>query len=175
MNTKMKVAMVAAFIGAAAMTALYLMFSGPRMKEQAKLVPYGAIIPPLPDGVVPQVAYYQPAPSAAEALRLTNPAEPNTANIECGRVYYGYYCGFCHGAKGDGEGPVGQSYMPAPTDLRSQKVKAMSDGELYRAMLIGPGHEPVLEYTIDGGRRWQIVVYVRKLQKVDSLSTVNVP
>lgn len=157
--------MVVAFILAAAMTAMYLMFSGPRMREQPKLVPYRAAIAPLPDGVVPLVDYYQPAPAAAEVAGLANPIEPNSANLERGRVYYGYYCGFCHGKDGDGEGPVGQSYMPRPTDLRTAKVRSMTDGELCRAMLVGTGHEPVLEYTVDANKRWYIVLHIRQLQR----------
>jgi mono/diheme cytochrome c family protein len=164
MSMKFKIAVAGLFFAAATMTALYLMFSGPRMKEQPKLVPYRMAIAPLPDGVVPLVDYCTPVPSAADAIGLTNPTDPNAANLERGRVYYGYYCGFCHGATGVGDGPVGQSYMPAPTDLRDEKIVKMTDGQLLRAMLAGPGHEPVLEYTVDADKRWYIVLYVRHLQ-----------
>jgi mono/diheme cytochrome c family protein len=167
MSTIGKLAIAGVFFAAATMTALYLMFSGPRMKEQPKLVPYRMALAPLPDGVVPLVDYYTPVPSAADAVGLANPIDPNATNLERGRVYYGYYCGFCHGTKGDGEGPVGQSYMPAPPDLRSQKVGRMTDGELCRAMLAGTGHEPVLEYTVDADKRWYIVMYVRHLHDTE--------
>jgi mono/diheme cytochrome c family protein len=164
MSMTFKLAVAALFFGAASMTALYLMFSGPRMRAQPKFVPYEVAFAALPAGVVPIEEYYAPAPSVAEAAAMKNPVEPNSTNIERGRVYYGYYCAFCHGANGNGEGPVGQSYMPRPTDLRTDKVRKMTDGELMRAMLVGTGHEPVLEYTIDAPKRWYIVTYVRWLQ-----------
>ena len=98
--------------------------------------------------------------------------ELTEANIARGKVYYQYYCIFCHAANGDGNATVGQSLVPVPGDLRSPKVQAYSDGELLRAMLTGPGHKPfapyagstpVLEYTVLPEHRWYMVLFVRSL------------
>jgi len=40
----------------------------------------------------------------------------------------------------------------------------LSDGALYRAMLTGIGHEPVLSYVIEPKARWYVVSYMRYLQ-----------
>jgi mono/diheme cytochrome c family protein len=162
-SMRFKLTILGFFFLAATCTALYLMFSGPRMIEQPKLVPFRAEIAPLPEGVVPVTDHYLRASDIAPDAK--NPVEPNAANLEAGRVYYGYYCAVCHGAAGRGDGTVGQSYMPEPPPLASEKVSGMTDGQLYRAMLEGIGHEPVLEYTIPNGMRWYIVTYVRQLQK----------
>jgi len=151
----------AAVIGA---TALYLMFSGPRMRVQPKIVPSQWQMPAMPQGIVPVSLdlYAVPSPDMAEQLR--NPLPDTEHTRRTGQVYYGYYCAVCHGSTGRGNGTVGVSYTPVPTDLTSPQVQTLSDGSLYRAMLAGVGHEPVLGYTIDPKQRWYIVSYVRHLQ-----------
>jgi hypothetical protein len=59
---------------------------------------------------------------------------------------------------------VGNSYVPAPTDLTTPAVRDLSDGELYQTMLTGTGHDPVLPQVVDPGTRWYLVSYVRHLQ-----------
>jgi len=83
-----------------------------------------------------------------------------------GRIYYDYYCVFCHGTDGRGNGPVGQSYMPKPSDLTDPSVQRQSDGELLRKSLTGTGHEPVLARVIPPEHRWYLVSYVRSLTAV---------
>lgn len=148
-------------IGAAAV-ALDLMFSGPRMRIQPKYLPYQAQMPPVPEGIVP-VSLPEAMRALPLAAQLENPLQDTERTRATGQVYYSYYCAFCHGKAGEVTGPVGRSYMPAPTPLSSPRVQAMSDGELYRAMLTGAGHEPVLDYVIGVRARWYIVSYVRTM------------
>ena len=65
---------------------------------------------------------------------------------------------------GKGQTPVGQSYDPRPADLSAASTQALPEGELYRRMLTGKGHEPVMKTTVPPERRWQIVDFVRTLQ-----------
>jgi mono/diheme cytochrome c family protein len=106
---------------------------------------------------------FKPVPSKEEAQKLTNPLDANEQNIAKGKIYYGYYCAFCHGQNGDGFGPVGFSYNPVPSDLRTAKVKSMNDGQLLYSMLTGTGHAPVLERTIPSECWWYLVLYVRQI------------
>jgi mono/diheme cytochrome c family protein len=147
-----------------AVVALYLMFSGPRMRMQPKIVPLQAQMPATPPGVAPVFIGPPAAPSVEAAAQLRNPLPDTDHTRQTGRVYYGYYCAFCHGRTGRGDGPVGYSYTPAPTELALPRVQTLSDGALYRAMLTGIGHEPVLDYVIEPKARWYIVSYVRDLQ-----------
>ncbi len=149
---------------AVAIVVLYLMFVGPHMRTQIKIVPYQAVMPALPDGVLPVVVKPPAVPSEKSVTQLRNPLPATQRTIENGQVYYGYYCVFCHGVDGRGDGPVGRSYTPAPTDLTAPRVVGLSDGVLYRAMLTGAGHEPVLGYVIDPRMHWYLVSYVRHLQ-----------
>ena len=95
----------------------------------------------------------------------TNPIPANATNLHNGKIYYGYYCLMCHGPKGDGNGPVGQSYVPKPTDLSSPRLIGITDGELYRRMLHGEGHDPVLDQTVQPAHRWPLVLYVRTFSR----------
>jgi hypothetical protein len=138
---------------------LYLMFSGPRMRVQPKILPYQALFPAQPEGVVP-VAWGQ-----TPSLQFTrNPVADTAQTRRIGRAYYSDYCAFCHGQAGHGDGPVGRSYVPTPTDLTLPAVRDRSDGVLYRNMLTGVGHTPVLGYVIEPNAPWYIIHYVRSLR-----------
>ena len=50
---------------------------------------------------------------------MHNAVSPTPGAISLGRIYYGYYCLMYHGEDGNGEGPVGASYVPLPTGLTS--------------------------------------------------------
>lgn len=141
----------------------YLVFTGPRMKHDIKLGPFQAVPPTLPQGVVPVNVPPWTLPDAAQAEKLGNPLAATAENIARGRTYYGYYCGFCHGADGAGDGPVGRSYVPAPRPLRGDGLKVYSDGQLLRRMLTGEGHFPVLERVVHSEHRWYLVLYLRYL------------
>jgi mono/diheme cytochrome c family protein len=139
----------------------WLLMVGPRMYDQEHIRAYQAEFPPMPEGVVPVEDPGTAIPSAEAAAGLACPVADTPANRERGRVYYQYYCVACHGEKGDGAGPVGQSYLPVPADLRSPKIQAYADGRLLRAILTGTGHEPVLEYNVNPEHRWYLVLYTR--------------
>lgn len=145
----------------------YTLVMGPRMRIQTNVRTYQAEVPALPEGVVPvgspDVAPYPRAPGGEQSAAMTSPVSATPESLERGKVYYQYYCVFCHGDPGDGNGPVGQSYVPKPTDLRTPKIGAYSEGKMLRAMLVGVGHEPVLEKVVPPEHRWCLVQYVRSL------------
>ncbi|MHB1458658.1 MAG: c-type cytochrome [Armatimonadota bacterium] len=86
-----------------------------------------------------------------------------SSQVDDGRIFYGYYCRMCHGVQGDGNGPVGESYVPKPADLSQPAIRKLTDDELTRRMLHGRGHDPVMEQTVPLERRKPIVEYVRTL------------
>ena len=148
-------------------TAFALLMTGPRMYVQQHIRTFQSRVTELPKGVVP-VESLSKLPSVEAAAAMTNPLSATPANLERGKIYYGYYCMSCHGAGGPVDGPVGESYTPKPASLKSAKVQAYSDGQLLRAMLTGVGHEPVLERVVPPDHRWYIVLYVRSLAASES-------
>ncbi len=154
--------------GAAVFTMGYVLYEGPRMRMQPNVRTWQAEVPPLPAGVVPaetpDAAPNGKAPAAETAAALASPAPASAESVARGRIYYQYYCVFCHGEAGDGNGPVGHSYVPKPSDLRAPKITGYSDGQMLRAMLVGVGHEPVLEKVVPDEHRWPLVHYLRTLE-----------
>lgn len=148
--------------GAVGVAAVWRVLLSPRMKTQATIRTYEADMPNPPDGSQPLEAGDE-IPTKVQAMLVRNPLRGTPEEREAGRTYYEYYCVFCHGQQGRGEGPVGQSYDPAVPPFATREVRAMSDGELYRAMLTGPGHHPVLPGLVKPERRWPLVLYVREL------------
>lgn len=93
-------------------------------------------------------------------LPLTDPAV-----IEAGKGLYFTFCAQCHGKYADGNGTVGQSFAPLPTDLRSLKVQALSEGTHFKEISYGipKGRQPPLATTIAPPDRWRIIAYVKSL------------
>ncbi len=137
---------------------------GPHMDNQPSIRPWEREMPQIPAGTVP-TAGTMSANTALIARTATNPVPATPQAVSDGRIFYGYYCLMCHGKNGKGNGPVGESYMPKPADLTSARIAAMSDGQLYRAMLTGVGHSPVMESTVPLDQRWPIVLYMRRLAR----------
>ncbi len=139
------------------------MFIGPTMKEQEHLRSYQWNMPLPPEGSVPVKSALPKLPTTQQALKMASDVPATPASAARGRVYYQYYCLACHGDAADGRGPVGEAFVPTPADLHSPAVQSLADGQLYRAMLTGVGHEPVMEYTVLPEHRWYLVAYLRSL------------
>jgi hypothetical protein len=144
----------------------YLLLTGPRMRVQPNIRSFQMVTPVMSANSIPVVATIEPLPTKEEAAKMVNPLSINAENLSKGKIYYGYYCAFCHGEKGDGFGPVGLSYNPVPTDLRTAKVQSQSDGNLLLSMLTGTGHSPVLQKVIPPDYRWYLELYVHQFSSI---------
>lgn len=136
----------------------------PHMQNQPNIKPYKQKMPAMPAGTTPTKGRAMTL-VVQQARLATNPVAATPSAVKNGRIYYGYYCLMCHGKSGDGNGPVGESYVPKPTDLGSPAVAALTDGQLYQRMLTGVGHDPVMVQTVLPGHRWPLVAYVRTFAK----------
>lgn len=154
---------IAIIIVAGGATVTYLLFTGPRMFVQPNIRAFQAVMPVTSPNTVPVTYIFEPLPSRELAQKLVNPLDANETNLAKGKVYYGYYCAFCHGDRGDGFGPVGFSYVPVPADLRTSKIQSMSDGQILYSMLTGTGHSPMLQRIVPAEYRWYLVLYVSRL------------
>jgi len=132
----------------------------PRMREQPSLKPFERPMPAMPEGTVSR----EGADPVSWPDESPKPPMTDAKALASGRLYYGYYCAMCHGEDGRGRTPVGEAYWPRPTDLTSPQVQSQTDASLYRAMLTGVGHEPVLASTVARDRRWPIVIHLRTLK-----------
>jgi hypothetical protein len=149
----------------------FLMWISPdleRMRRTEVQRPYEYQTPPRPAGAVEVdggEAQYRFAPLGS----LKNPIPADVASVKRGRTAYVYFCIPCHGSQYNGDGTVGQSFHPLPSDLQSPRVQGMSDDEMFRRLSYGkefsgpPSKAPPLYYTVAVADRWHIVNFIRSL------------
>ena len=136
-----------------------------RMWETPSVRPHEEPLPIMESGVVPfkgGEAIYRETPGE----ELKSPlAKGNPKDIELGKIEYFTFCAQCHGKYHDGNGTVGQSFYPLPTDLRSEKVQSQPEGILFQGISYGVqgGRQPALASTIRVLERWRIIAYVKSL------------
>ncbi|MDH3504635.1 MAG: cytochrome c [Nitrospirota bacterium] len=70
-------------------------------------------------------------------------ADGPKGNAESGERVYRNNCLNCHGAKGQGDGPVADSLTPRPADLTSEMVQKKPEKELLRIILEGKPGAPM--------------------------------
>lgn len=102
----------------------------------------------------------------ADGKEILSPvAADDPETLKAGETGYLAYCAQCHGKYHDGNGTVGQSFEPLPTDLRSEKVQARADGEIFKILSYGvvDGRQPALATTIAIPERWTIIAYIKSL------------
>jgi hypothetical protein len=135
-----------------------------RFKDQEALRAYKVEMPQMVEGTIP-------IKDSIQILRMTkpndlhNPLPLTRESVDMGRERYGYFCIMCHGPKADGDGTVGQSFSPLPTNLTSPYVQKQSDGELFYKIYFGFRRHPALIYTVADNDRWLIINYIRSLGK----------
>jgi mono/diheme cytochrome c family protein len=80
-----------------------------------------------------------------------------------GRERYTINCAVCHGAAGDGKGITSQYGINA-TSYQSDRIRTMSDGEIFNTITNGKGQMMGYGYNIAIDDRWRIIEYIRALQ-----------
>jgi mono/diheme cytochrome c family protein len=136
-----------------------------RMRETPAVRPHEEPLLIMEEGVVP-VSASEAILRASKGEALKSPLNlKDPAVIEAGKKLYFNFCFMCHGQNYDGNGTVGQSFAPLPTDLRSEKVQSMSAGKLFKDISYGvpKGRQPPLATTIDITDRWRIIAFVQSL------------
>ena len=136
-----------------------------RMRETPGVKPHEEPLLIMEKGVVPvsggEFALMSSAPG-----ELRPPLEMDAEEtVARGQSVYLTFCAQCHGINYDGQGTVGQSFHPLPTDLRSAKVQNSSAGELFKTVSYGipGGRQPALHFIITVHDRWRAVAFVKSL------------
>jgi mono/diheme cytochrome c family protein len=125
----------------------------------------------LPEGVVPrgQLPFrYGPGPEEAKraGAELSNPfAAGDAAALARGAEVYRVYCAVCHGATGEGDGPVVQRGMIRPPSLLAARAVGIADGEAFHIVTRGQGNMASYASQVAPEDRWKAILHVRVLQK----------
>lgn len=98
--------------------------------------------------------------------------ERTDALLERGETAFQTMCRACHGADGDGRGPLhewavqnGQSRWVPPTSLLSEEIRERPDGHLYNTIRQGIRSMPPHADQLTVADRWAVIAYIRNLQQ----------
>jgi mono/diheme cytochrome c family protein len=139
----------------------------PDMMESVPREYYERILLP-PEGTIP--VGYHPFPFGEgedEAIRageeLVNPFEPSPEVLRRGREVFETMCMVCHGARGEGDGPI-IGRFPNPPSLVAERARSFPDGRIFHVITRGQGIMPSHAVQVLPDDRWKVVLYLRELQ-----------
>ena len=150
------------------------------MPDMARSIPYDSFAPNsvTRDGKTLQVPppgtiargflplSYRPTREDAERAgrELENPVAATARSLGEGRALYETFCLVCHGAAGEGDGPLVPK-IPNPPAYSSAAVRGLPAGHLFHVITYGSGRMPSYASQITREERWKIVSHVQILQR----------
>jgi mono/diheme cytochrome c family protein len=97
-------------------------------------------------------------------LAATTDSALLVASSQRGAETYRVFCIVCHGAAGNGDGPVAQKGYPPPPSLLTGNSRLMKDGQIFHLLTYGQANMPAFAGQISREQRWDLVNYIRTLQ-----------
>ena len=86
---------------------------------------------------------------------------------EGGRLF-NIYCGICHGAALDGNGPLyndgNGKFAAKPANFKDAKYLHMHPGQMYAAIKFGKNMMGSYAAQLDQKQRWMVIAYIKKTQ-----------
>jgi mono/diheme cytochrome c family protein len=93
-----------------------------------------------------------------------NPVEADEASVTRGGELYAIHCKMCHGATGEGNGPIAPFLANKPANLTSPIVQSKSDGSIFLTITNGvEGKMPPMNENLLVPERWDLVNFLRTL------------
>jgi mono/diheme cytochrome c family protein len=123
-----------------------------------------------PSGTIPRQhlpLHYEATPEDAvrAGLELENPIERDDVEAKArGEFIFNTYCKTCHGATGEGDGPVASRGFPTPASLLAPNARNIADGKIFHVVTYGQGNMPGHASQIEPEDRWKVTLWVRHLQ-----------
>ena len=100
------------------------------------------------------------------SVELVDSRPSSPARIARGKLLYGHSCLICHGATGQGDGPLTKKY-PEPPAFNGRALRDYTDGNFYYSIVQGYGDMPSHAAQLDENDRWDVILYINELQKTE--------
>ncbi len=100
--------------------------------------------------------------------KYMNPVAPTEFNLNKGQRNFNVFCSPCHDYHGTGVSRLkaaNKQEFPNPPSLHSAKVRGWSDARIFHVLTKGQNTMPSYALQITPEERWQIIHYVRTLQR----------
>jgi mono/diheme cytochrome c family protein len=96
---------------------------------------------------------------------IANPVAADERSLRSGAQQYQINCAVCHGARGEGDGPVTRfGFPPIRIGSGSNAATTLSDGYIFGIIRNGRGLMPPYN-RLEEGERWDLINYLRTLQR----------
>ena len=95
--------------------------------------------------------------------------------IERGQQRFSVTCAMCHGAAAAGNGIVKQHGLATVVSLQDERIRKMSDGEIFNTITNGKNTMMAYGPNIIVPDRWAIIAYLRALQRSQNAAIADVP
>jgi cytochrome c553 len=148
------------------------MMESPAVKAQEfdETSPHGSGMRVPPDGTIPtNFTPYKHKGDVEGASKMPNPMSGTMTPevLVVGQKYFETNCAVCHGQKaaGNPDSNVVKNMALKPPTLLSEKVRGYTDGHIYHVITEGQGVMGPYASHIPQAYRWQVVNYIRFLQK----------
>jgi len=103
------------------------------------------------------------------------PLEVTRELMERGQQRFNITCAMCHGAAALGNGIVKQHGLATVVSLQDERIRKMSDGEIFNTITNGKNTMMPYGPTIIVPDRWAIIAYLRSLQRSQNAGIADVP
>ena len=135
----------------------------PDMADSPTVKPQEDFLNPPEHSISNQAILYPTLPEEAAKVFI-NPISASDDVLAKGKLLYETQCYVCHGTEAKGDGPIVDVYVKPP-DLTGADYIARPDGRIFHVITFGQNSMPGYGYAVTPLERWQIVHYLRTLQK----------
>lgn len=108
-------------------------------------------------------------PAFIPGLVPENPISPDEGSVGRGAELFSVHCAQCHGATGEGNGPISPFLLNfKPANLTTDVVQSKSDGSMFMTISSGlDGRMPALNENLTVSERWDVVNFLRTLKAAE--------
>jgi cytochrome c1 len=103
------------------------------------------------------------------------PLEMTGELMQRGQQRFNITCAMCHGAAAAGNGIIKQHGLATVVSLQDERIRKMSDGEIFNTITNGKNTMMAYGPTIIMADRWAIIAYLRALQRSQNAAIADVP